>query len=68
MSKRYHKYNLGTPLIYFHNKELGIRDKGDVTPVDDTTCKGELAADTASIAHSVMKLNCKLIHALRHIF
>lgn len=70
MSKRYyHKYNLGMPLIYFHNKELCVKDEMlHLALLDDTTCKGELAADTESIAHCFMELSCKLIHALGHIF
>lgn len=70
MSKRYyHKYSLGVPLIYFYNKELCIKDEMlYLAPLDDTTCKGELAAVTESIAHCFMVLSCKLINALGHIF
>lgn len=60
----YQEYNLGTPVIYFHNKELCIKDKWDVY----ATCKGELAAGTESITHCFMKLNFKLIHLFRYIF
>jgi len=71
ISKRcYHKYNLGTPLIYFHNKHyvLEINEMLHLIVSDDTTCKGELAADTESIAYCSMKVNCRLIHTLGHIF
>lgn len=67
MNKRYyHKYNLGIPLIYFHNKAQCIKDEiFHPALLDDITW---LAADTESIAHRFMKLNCKLIHSLGHVF
>lgn len=65
MSKIYYsEYNLETPVTYFHNKGLCIKEKWDVY----ATCKGELAADTESITHCFIKLNFKLIHLFRYLF
>lgn len=62
MSKiHYHEYNLGTPVIYFHNKGLCVKDKWGVY----ATCKGEISEDIESIAHCFMKLNFKLIYIFR---
>lgn len=43
----YYETNLGTPVTYFHNKGLCIKDKWDVY----ATCNEGLAADTESITH-----------------